>query len=316
MSETPSITVYACGGTGINMVRSLLRDEPYLRENDVTIVRLDSSDSNILEGESHQMVVPKDAVSGAGKIRETIVNHAQNFVSNATQQVLKPSDINMVVFSASGGTGSVVGPLLIRKLANRGKQTVAFVVSGYESELDIQNSIKTIQSLDKICNAGNIYLPIQLFDNYFGRQNVDVTLPHRLNVTIQMLIQETREIDASDRINWLNGAKTSNAESGLKSMHVVAGNQDEDPELGEVWFGIDSKIVDAVLDIGVDTETDMSRPSYVNIGKKIKSRVRYNGFFTNSLAPMLGIVGIDMGSPVSYLDERRDGYDAEGLLVL
>lgn len=315
MSEVPSITIYACGGTGINMARAFVRNEPTLKDA-VTIVRLDSSNSNVMAGESLNKVVPDGAASGAGKIRETIVNHAQQYISNARQETLKPSDVNIVLFSMSGGTGSVVGPLLIRKLTNQGHQAVALTVSGYESQLDIENSIRTVQSLDKICDAGNIYLPLQVFDNYFKRENVNVTLPHRLSLTIQILIQETREIDGKDRLNWLNGTKTSGATSGIKTMHVVVGNRDEDPNSGEVWFGTNNDIVDAVLDIGIDNETDTSQPSYVVAGRGIKSRVRYDGIFTQSLAPMLGIIGTNKGSLIEYLDERKNGYNAQDLLVL
>lgn len=315
MSDVPSITLYACGGTGINMARRLLKSEPSLKDV-VTIVRLDSSDSNVVEGEALQKIVPDNVAAGAGKVRGAIATDAQQYIANASQKMLQPSDINIVLFSMSGGTGSVVAPFLIQKLANQGKRVVAFALSGHDSQLDIDNAIGTIKSLDKVCDACNAYLPIQLFDNYFGREIVNVTFTHRLSILIMMLTQETRELDVSDRINWLNGGKTSGAAPGLKPMHVLAGNRDENETSGEIWFGVDNQIVDAVLDIGIDNEADMSQPAHVSAGAGIKSRARYSGVFIKSLTPKLGIIGVDMGSLVDYFSSRKDSYDAHDLLVL
>ena len=310
MSNSPKITIFACGGAGINVARYLQKTEPTLMSH-VDVVRMDSSESNTRSDEEVHQVVPPSVASGAGKVRASLSDPVNKHIVALENDTLKAGDINIVVFSLGGGTGSVVGPLLIRELEKRGHKTTAATVGSSDSQLAITNTLNTLRSLTAICDKNKIYLPIQVFDNSYGRNIVDATLSHRLVVLIMMLSNNTFELDRTDKINWLNSQFTLGVSPGLRPLHVAAGKYDEADDSSEVWVHTDTDIVDAIMTIGIPNEADPEKPAAYVEENTLKARVRYSGIFTNTLTPALGIVGGRSDEIVKTYQMRRDTYETQ-----
>ena len=276
--STPSVTVFGCGGCGINLSRLVKGD----LAGRAVMKYIDTSHANLRSGEDAYIIT---SGSGAGKVRVDVAGPITNELMNMSDDDLPVSDINIVVFAGAGGSGSVIAPIAIREIERRGGKTVAFMVIDTISELDALNSLNTIKSLEVICQSKNIYLPISIFDNaVVSRDIVNTSLSNRLINLIQLLTCPTLEVDRNDRRNFLNGIKTITAAPGLRKLHVTVGENGNDEDAsGEYFTGYNNVIFDSVLSIRTDADS---------VSIPVRSRVRYDGIFTTlKLKPILGVIG-------------------------
>lgn len=277
----PSIRIIAGGGCGTNIVR-LARDE-VKHLADIRI--LDTSYANLRTNELDMAHVITENKSGAGKIRGEHLHSINQYISGLPNEDLVSTDITVLVFALGGGTGSVVGPIAIKEIGRRkGTIPVAFIVVDTISEKDVENTYKTLQSLENICKEHNIYLPVVLFDNSVGKEVVNKAMRKQLIDLVNLVTLPTIETDRNDRKNWLDGNKTSKAGPGLKPLHIVSGNEISDIEAtGEIWRFDSNYIYDAILSIDAADAYNTVRP---------RSRIRFDGTFTTVInTPLVGIVG-------------------------
>lgn len=192
-------------------------------------------------------------------------------------------------------SGSVIGPVLARELARRKKRVVIVVVADTMSETDATNTMKTLQTLEAICQQNNIYMPMMPFNNTgIGRNKVDITITHRVQQLVYLMTLAAHEVDRNDRLNFLNGTKTVSAKPGLRLLHVVGGvNPDELPESGEIWDHEEGAIFDSTLSIGTDAGTS-ENPKQNFVDMNAMARVAYVGVFqSNKLTPLMGMISGD-----------------------
>jgi cell division GTPase FtsZ len=141
--------LYGAGGAGINIASRLesLRDGSNgVLLDGFSISYLDTSDSNVDHNKinkEHLYLI--EGANGSGK------NRAENYsiIKEQIKRILldhKPQDFNVVIHSLSGGSGSVIGPLLANELLDQGKDVVVIIVGSTDSTIEINNSIKTIKS--------------------------------------------------------------------------------------------------------------------------------------------------------------------------
>ena len=125
---------------------------------------IDTSSSNVKKGMNEDNVYILPNLDSSGKKRDE--NHLE--ISNVIKEVLvkhKPLDFNIVLFSLSGGSGSVIAPLLISELLSRNIPVIAVCIGSDESVLTANNTLKTLKSLEVIAKkndkAFKLYLSIQ-----------------------------------------------------------------------------------------------------------------------------------------------------------
>jgi len=279
----PAILVIGCGGAGINLVsrasnviseRAAVRYYDTSRSNDPT---------RASEQHDHLPVTIIGPGFGSGGHRPENVEHATKYIATMSDEEFSSFDLIVVAFALGGGSGSVIGPLMIKEIARRGGRAVAFMVADTYSQKRTENTHNTIKSLIAICNDGKIYLPCSIFDNAVGRQIVDTSFVHRLQAFVHIETMPAREVDRNDRLNWLDGKKTLNAQPGLRPMHVSVGeNGDDDERSGELWAVDKSHIYDAELNLATDS-------AELRLGAK--ARWVKEGFFaTAKFTPMVGLV--------------------------
>lgn len=224
------MAIYGCGGAGTNIARNwdpTLHDDIATMVSDgkiaeVTVNYLDTSRKNLTgeEPESNCYILPN--VDGSGKIRSE--NHPE-ITKSIKDMVLKhqPAPFNVVVFSASGGTGSVIGPLLVRELLLRGERVVALTLGSSESMTTVENTIRTLKSLDNIARKNNIPVVMAYEDNGNNQNRPEVD--GRLNAVISSLGVLTgpavRELDTADVTHWLQYHKVSSVAPQLSLLDIV-----------------------------------------------------------------------------------------------
>lgn len=198
-----SITYYAFGGSGINIVRAYRENQP--KQADIcaqqTFCFADSSISN-LEGVEKAETYLLKGTDGSGG------NRAKNAgaIMAALPELMtehRPSDLNIVVFSLTGGTGAAGGPLLLEALLAAGHNAVGVCVFSSESTRRLKNGISTLTGLELAVQRIN--RPI----NLFYREN-DRTLTHDENNIQAVFALGALAIMASGRNGSLDSADISN----------------------------------------------------------------------------------------------------------
>lgn len=221
------IAIYGVGGAGINIVA------PYLNiadnDNSATIkpMLIDTSTSNVGHIKNSDSMYLVEGVDGSGKIRKE--NHLiiDRSISQALIE-LEPETFNVVVFSAAGGSGSVIGPLLIAELNKRKHPVVAIVVGEEHSLIAAENTMKTIQSLIAISNGTNVPVVMSYHKNEGpgGRGEVDEQIRAVIGCLGILFSGNNAEMDSRDLIHWLQYNLVNGDAATLATMHI-AGNSEE-----------------------------------------------------------------------------------------
>jgi len=222
------LMIYGCGGTGLNLLQDVI-DHPNLpTQSPVDAVRIDLSNAN----ERKDCPLPNYSIpgTGAGKDRALALEQTRPHIDDILKQHL-PGTNNIVLFSAAGGTGSVVGPLIIAELLRRGHSVTAFVVGSTLTGKHCKNTHKTLLTLQQ--QVRNIKVPLALayYENAeteteTGRKGnrpmVDKTIANDI-YRMSLLSSEThRELDRNDFKNFLDYRKVT----------------DVPPQLTEIIFGV------------------------------------------------------------------------------
>ena len=195
---SPKIKVWGLGGFGVNQVCNLPN---ILNYNNSTYCIIDTSTANThRQNVDNRVNVIYVGSDGHGKLRGTNLDVLQQKVDNIVYTDEDESDIDIVIFSLSGGSGSVVGPLVVKALSRKDKPVIIITVADATSTVDCENSIKTIKSIENI--SRNSYVNMILFDNSLdGREQVDNSIINKLiKLTSAINLNYIRELDKSDII--------------------------------------------------------------------------------------------------------------------
>jgi len=199
----PSISVMGCGGFGVNMVKKHV-EANQMYDDEIKYSIVDTSRSN-LSGISNKIEQFILAETGAGKIRSTHVDTIQqNLDSCGVLQRI--SDINVVIFSFSGGSGSVIGPLLVNEITSHPMNKAVILVGVIDdcSKMDCVNSINTLKSLRNLAK-GKAYYPLMLYTNEAGRVTVNSSVLADIDAAIRVFTDRSvQELDLTDKLNFLN----------------------------------------------------------------------------------------------------------------
>lgn len=203
------ITVFACGGAGINVVSKLEKhrnsDDPNFAI--ISPVYIDMSRSNVVKHPNlppSHIYVPDDK-DGSGKVRvsnkDTIVQHTPQIL-----HMFKPGDLNIVVHSTSGGSGSVSAPALVTELLARDQDVVVFAIGSHDSVIEIENNVKTLRDYESIAAKRQRPVAMHYQENPMDgkREEVDTTIQNVILQLAALFSRNNGALDSADLRNWLN----------------------------------------------------------------------------------------------------------------
>lgn len=203
-STIPSIGVVGCGGCGTNIIKALKLDKQY--KDFIKEYIVDTSLSNVKGLEPHvemEIIKTDDKAIGSGRIRKTNVKEIQQNISKL-KCITDNKDITIVIHSASGGSGSVIGPLVTKQLAINKKAFIVILVIDSVCKVSTNNTINTINSYKQMCEDENIYVPSFVISNVAGKQIVDESIIYFLNNFVgAMLLNEIEDTDLLNKLNFL-----------------------------------------------------------------------------------------------------------------
>jgi hypothetical protein len=213
--------IYACGGAGINIVNPIQSDlESKEGFSSMDVVYIDTSMSNISKRKiDKSQVYCFEGIDGSGKKRDT--NYA--VIRDSVNEILlshQPGDINLVVHSTSGGSGSVLGPVIASELLGRGIPTIILAVSNKDSRIEIQNTINAIKSYSVIATKRNKPVILGHYENNTEtpRSAVDRQVQAALKVISAVFSGKNAELDSADLDNFLDYTRCTSFDAGLAKL--------------------------------------------------------------------------------------------------
>lgn len=220
------IRVYGCGGGGINILSEYIkiRPGPLIGFAAIDPCYIDTSDSNLKdkEGLKEEDVFSFDGVDGSGKVRS--MNY-EDINKNSKSILLKhkPHLFNVVIHTASGGSGSVIGPVLVSELKSRGLHVIVLLIGSTDTRIEIENTIKTLKSYESIAEKRNSPVVIEYTENTIeaNRDKVNSSIKMTLTMLTGLYSGQISEIDSADLTNWLEYTKFTKTKPRLSSLVIV-----------------------------------------------------------------------------------------------
>jgi hypothetical protein len=218
--------IYGLGGAGTNIVQRFLKKDNDLQAGscEIDVVFVDTSRSNLGPMIPNDKVYLLDGLDGSGKVR------ASNYgaIVDCSKEILmkhKPADINVVVTSGSGGSGSVIGPVLVSELLSRGEEVIVITVGGTASRIETENTLKTLKSYEAISEKRNAPVILSYFENSAAtpRSKVDDDAQLMIMMISVFFSGQNRELDGSDLRNFLNYQNVTSYKPKLSYLSFSSG---------------------------------------------------------------------------------------------
>lgn len=213
--------IYACGGTGTNIAKQI-------HDLDVEINYIDTSKSNMRNLKSDNVFVLEN-IDGAGKDRSKTFEHFKDIAEDVLIRFKPSNSLNIVISSLSGGSGSVLSPLIVKELLNKGLNTVVIGVNSKHSVKEMDNTIKTLKTFKSISNVTKKPVSLYYIEND-NREKADKEAIYFLNMLLLLMDKNnTEELDVSDVDHFLNYTKVT-ANSPSVGVIEVTENTPFNPE--------------------------------------------------------------------------------------
>ena len=294
-SEEGSVmNVYCCGGTGVNIGAEL---EAYQGQHErgfseINIYYIDTSHANLrgrnIDASRVYLIDGRsEGRDGSGGIRAE--NNARISERMADIMLKMPAaKYNVVLFSASGGSGSAAGPHLIRHLMEEDCIVVAMVVSDTNTIQYAHNSVNTYKSLSGVVGKmEGRSLPIFSHINRPGQteRSVNSKIISDIGLLSILFSEQLRRLDYADIYNWANQERITKIHAPLtfvgQAIFDKAGKLLEE----ETRMGVMEHLVTGVaIQMGEDHVPPVLQIPYAKTGIALES---YEEFFGNDHSFML-----------------------------
>lgn len=218
------INLYSTGGCGVNIGQRL---EKYSKSEsgafaDIVPYMIDTSRSNMIGQADNTYLV--DGLDGSGKKRDS--NYKA--INDSCKQILmnfKPAAVNVVLHSCSGGSGSVIGPVLVSELLDRGELTIVIAVGSSASLIETQNTVNTLKSYENISSKRETPVICCYFENSpaMARGEVDREIISTVVLLATMFSGNNRGLDTEDLRNFIKYDRVTSYKPRLALLEFQSG---------------------------------------------------------------------------------------------
>jgi hypothetical protein len=211
--NTPNnlLQIFALGGAGTTIGSTFehYRGEAEPGMAPIDICYVDTSRSN-LKGKN----IPEDKIfivpgleqkDGSGKRRsqnaKLIMKHRHEIL-----QQFQPGYVNVLISSASGGTGAVAAAILSKELLAQGKMVINITIGVADSGTEIENTLEHLQSFEGLSNALKKTVPVAYFENTKATpmSKVDELITELVVALAVMFSRLNEGMDTQDMHHFLN----------------------------------------------------------------------------------------------------------------
>lgn len=220
------VRIYGCGGMGMNIAQqyeTFKHLDGYALPNPVYF---DTSKANVRETMDRDNLFTLEGVDGSGKKRTTNKDEISAVIRSALQQHA-PLDLNIVVFSCAGGSGSVFGPLVVKALLERGERVVVVAAGSETSAIEAKNTIDTLKGLEAISHATD--RPVVAYyehnDRTTKRSAVDNSMVYAVSSLLMLASGQNDEMDSEDLTNFLDFHKVTSVGPRLAMLNIFSSGE-------------------------------------------------------------------------------------------
>lgn len=221
MKNNGTITIYACGGAGLNIGSYFekYRGTPSAGFAEVNVVYIDTSKSNLNEVHSPDYTYTFEGMDGSGKIRRENAAAISESVMDIIHK-FKPGNLSIVLSSLSGGTGSVIAPSIVSELLARNENVIVCAVSSNDSRIEIENNIKTLKSYESVAKLRKSPVVMLYRENSTStpRKETDDKIRKEIVMLAALFSGQNNELDTSDLHNWLYYNRVSSFDPKLSLL--------------------------------------------------------------------------------------------------
>lgn len=220
-----AVRIYACGGAACNLGSEFIQLNQSPNVAEVKTCFIDTSLSNLRDVPvKEENIFLLEDTDGSGKLRRSNSDKITESVKSIIHK-FSPESLNIVLFSLSGGSGSVFSPLIIKELLQRGETVVSIVIGSEESKISIENTINTLKSLDTISRK-HVNKPIVVSYWYNSKENSrkanDTGILQTITSLLVLTAKDNRELDTADISNFFNFDKVSSVKEGLSLLYITS----------------------------------------------------------------------------------------------
>lgn len=291
------LIVHGVGGCGINVTNDVFNSVSNLGDGFCEVIRhyVDTSTANIgkVKEGSKWLIKSKDvtkaAIKGSGGERKThhldIMSSIKEYVTQGGWTSKKPNEFHFVVFSGSGGTGSVGGVILTQSLLTRDIPTVVFLVGDSTNALNTKNTMDTIASLDKIARASKKPLSVVYYNNHEvanekglskAEQFVNSSILNMASVLSMFLSGTIDDIDEQDMYGLIDQShyRKITVEPGLYKLEISLKDL---KTLSNATPTVNRTLTVGDIEYDIDTTFLHSKRGYVVVNNAI-DRIKQDNF--------------------------------------
>ena len=247
--------LYALGGAGCNIGSNFLKIAGQHTHGfaDIECVFVDTSKSNLSSKIPQEQIYLVDGLDGSGKLRSSNFNIINECVNDILHR-FKPSDINVVLSSAGGGSGSVLAPVIVSELLSRDEAVIVINVGSTSSRIETENTLKTLKSFEVISQKAQKPVIMAYRENTPETPRFEVDNDIEIMVTILAAIfsGDNRELDMSDLRNFLNYDKVTTYRPKLAGL---------DFSTKEIAVGKGQALVSLVTLVDEKTSSEVTVPT-------------------------------------------------------
>lgn len=260
---TGKVRLYLAGGMAANVGFPFYKVSQSTGFADINACFIDTSLSNIRDKVGKEIkdedIFVLDDVDGSGKLRSSNAGKIQENIKSIIHKY-PPEDVNVVLFSLSGGSGSTTGTLLMKELLEKNQTAIAVVVGSEESKITIENTVKSLQSLDHVSRMVHKPIVVAWYHNCKDtpRTTNDKAMTQLINAVSILCSKENKELDTADVANFINHQKVTSVQEGISFLYVTS-----DREQAEK---IEYPISSASLYTSVDAPQANVTPEYSCVG--------------------------------------------------
>lgn len=224
------IKVYCAGGAGIGIGKYFEAERTARNPGYATLtpIYMDTSKASNF-GVPDEFFYHLEEKDGSGGVRAE--NGAD--IIKRTKEILQKfpaGEMNIVISSTTGGSGSVMGPSIVSELLDQGKPVIAFHVGGDDTLQYIKNTIATMASYSSIAKLRETPVVLQYLHNGIDGDIAAVDL--KIHVAISCLAalysRQNKNLDGRDLGNWLNFSRPGVTSYSPQVAVLVTGQKDLD----------------------------------------------------------------------------------------
>lgn len=234
-----SLQVYGVGGCAMKLVHTHLTVDSVKGYAKPSIAVLDSSKSDVDYSNPNQEISHSfvENADGFGKDRikaaKVIRPYIEPFMLNSA-----PGNVNIVIFSLSGATGSTGGLMVVDALLEKNENVIVMAVANAANQREAVNSLSALSDLNKLSKKHDRVIPIMYYENttfeveHHGnamkQSDVNKEVAKDFRALCCMFSGDHVGIDSKDVTNFLNYNTVSKAPAGLVEVCPVFDDSDLD----------------------------------------------------------------------------------------